>query len=180
MLTLLLRAWPSGWGVFEHDPNSRFTAWIPTETTNPDPHRMVCCWRAKGRGSSLSAHSRSVPFPLVHSFYQRLMERKPQTTIVDITAWQPWEMQRFQQLGVTLQNPVDLGLTGLVNLCRGRRVISIDTALIHLCAAMGHAADLLLPRFPDERWVELSQSSTQLRTTSQHSTVQLNSAPGLL
>ena len=53
-------------------------------------------------------------------------------------------------------NPVDLGLTGLVNLCRGSRVISIDTALIHLCAAMGHSADLLLPRFPDERWFELS------------------------
>ena len=143
-------------GLFEHDPASCFTAWISTKTTNPNPHRMVCCWRAEGRGSALSAHSRSVPFSLVHSYYQRLMEQEPETTIVDITAWQPWEKQRFQQLGITLQNPVALGLTGLVNLCLGRRVLSIDTALIHLCAAMGQAADLLLPHFPDERWVELS------------------------
>ena len=93
------QAWPSGLGVLEHDPTSRFTAWIQAETHTPDPHRMVCCWRAEGRGSSLSAHSRSVPFPLVHSFYQRLMEREPQTTIIDITAWQPWEIQRLQHLG---------------------------------------------------------------------------------
>lgn len=145
-------------GLFTHDPTSRFAAWIQAEmgAPNPDKHRMVCCWRAKGVGNSLSAHSRSVPFQLVHSYYQRLMELKPKTTVFDITAWQPWEMQRFQQLGITFQNPVSLGLAGLVNLCRGSRVISIDTALIHLCAAMGHTADLLLPLFPDERWVELS------------------------
>ena len=144
-------------GVFEHDPTSRFTAWIQAERSTPDPLKMVCCWRAVGQGSSLSTHSRSVPFPLVHNYYQSLLEREPQIKIVDITQWQPWEIQRFQQLGVTLQNPVALGLTGLVNLCRGSRVLSIDTALIHLCAAMGHAADLLLPRFPDERWFGLSK-----------------------
>ena len=86
------------------------------------------------------------------------MKQEPETAIVDITAWKPWEMQRLQHLGVILQNPVTVGLDGLANLCRGRRVISIDTALVHLCAAMGQAADLLLPRFPDERWVELSHS----------------------
>ena len=143
-------------GVFELDPTSHFTAWIPAETTISDPHRMVCCWRAEGQGNSLSAHSRSVPFPLVYRYYQRLMKRKPQTTIVDITAWHPWEKQRFQEIGVTLKNPVSLGLKGLVNLCQGCRILSIDTALIHLCAAMGKESDLLLPCFPDERWVELS------------------------
>ena len=143
-------------GVLDHDPTSRFKDWITAETSSSDPHRMVCCWRAEGQGSALSAHSRSVPFPLVHSYYQRLIEKEPQTTIIDITSWQPWEMRRLQHLGVILQNPVSLGLRGLANLCRGCRVLSIDTALIHLCAAMGQAADLLLPRFPDERWIELS------------------------
>ena len=142
-------------GVLEHDPTIRFTAWIQSEALTPDPHRVVCCWRAEGRGNLLSAHTRSVPFALVHSFYRRLIDQEPQTTIVDITAWQPWEKRRLQQMGVTLQNPISLGLKGLVNLCQGRRVLSIDTALVHLCAAMGHAADLLLPYFPDERWVEL-------------------------
>ena len=128
----------------------------PGQDDNVDPHRMVCCWRAKGEASSLSAHSRSVPFPLVLNFYQRLLEKEPQTIIVDITAWQPWEMQSFQQLGVRVKDPVALGLTGLVTLCKGCRILSIDTALTHLCAAMGHAVDLLLPLFPDERWVELT------------------------
>lgn len=143
-------------GVLEHDPTSRFTDWIHVKTVTSDPRRMVCCWRAKGQGSSLSAHSRSVPFQLVQNFYQRLMQRTPSTEIIDISAWQPWEMQRLHHLGVTTKNPVALGLTGLINLCGGSRVLSIDTALIHLCVAMGHAAELLLPRFPDERWVELS------------------------
>ena len=143
-------------GLFEHDPTSCFTAWIQNEAPSPKPNRLVCCWRAEGQGNPLSAHSRSVGFPLVHSFYQRLIKRNPQTTIIDITAWQPWEMQRFQQLGISLSNPLDLGLIGLVKLCRRSRVLSIDTALAHLCAAMGHAADVLLPHFPDERWVELS------------------------
>ena len=116
-----------------------------------------------GTGNLLSAHTRSVPFALVHSFYRRLIDQEPQTTIVDITAWQPWEKRRLQQMGVTLQNPISLGLKGLVNLCQGRRVLSIDTALIHLCAAMGHAADLLLPYFPDERWVELFHHQNNYR-----------------
>ena len=44
---------------------------------------------------------------------------------------------------------------------------------------MGHAADLLLPHFPDERWVELSNPQ---HSYGQHliSTVSLNSAHGLL
>lgn len=143
-------------GLFEHDPSSTYKAWIRTETNTPDPNCLVCCWRAEGQGSSLSAHTRSVPFHLVHNFYKRLIDREPKTKIVDITTWHPWEMHQFQRLGIDIQNPVTLGITGLVELCLNRRVISIDTALIHLCAAMGHAADLLLPRFPDERWVELA------------------------
>ena len=87
-------------GLLEHDPTSLFTSWIPPETTNPNPDRMVCCWRAEGQGNSLSAHSRSVPFPLVHSYYQRLIQLEPETTIVDISSWKQWEMKRFHQLGV--------------------------------------------------------------------------------
>ena len=143
-------------GVIEHDPNSHFTAWIEAKELPRDANRVLCCWRAEGRGSRFSAHNRSVPFPLVLSFYQRIKKREPEIKIVDITAWQEWETKRLQQLGVNLQNPVAIGMTGLVKLCKGSRVLSIDTALIHLCAAMGQKADLVLPLFPDERWVELS------------------------
>ena len=84
--------------------------------------------------------------------------------------------ERLQQMGVTIQNPVALGLKGLVNLCQGRRVLSIDTALVHLCAAMGQTADLLLPCFPDERWVELSNHQNNYgKNLSVHRSTQFGS-----
>ena len=41
------------------------------------------------------------------------------------------------------------------NAARVSRVMTIDTALVHLCAAAGHQADMLLSAFHDERWQEL-------------------------
>ena len=34
-------------------------------------------------------------------------------------------------------------------------MVTIDTALVHICAAAGQRAELLLNLFPDERWKEL-------------------------
>ena len=143
-------------GIFEHDPTCHYTAWIKAAKLTADPNRVLCCWRAEGRGSSLSAHSRSIPFHLIHNFYLRHIEKEPTIKFTDITKWRPWEAIQLQKLGVIIEDPIRLGLTGLVELCRGKRVFSIDTALIHLCAAMGHRAHLLLPHFPDERWFELN------------------------
>ena len=37
-----------------------------------------------------------------------------------------------------------------------RKVISIDTALVHLCAAVGKKVIVLLPKVSDERWKSIT------------------------
>jgi ADP-heptose:LPS heptosyltransferase len=58
-------------------------------------------------------------------------------------------------IGVQSHDPSKGDLADLAKLVRNSQVISIDTALAHLCAAMGYPATILLPVFADERWVEL-------------------------
>ncbi len=134
-------------------------AWISATVTKLDRHRLLCCWTAQGQGDRFSSWSRSVPFAAVLGLYQTLVARgwEPHT-IMDITAWKPWEAATLRRLGVQLVDPADgdvLGLAELAHSCS--EVISIDTALVHLCAAMGDSVHLLLPKFSDERWVELLQ-----------------------
>ena len=58
-------------------------------------------------------------------------------------------------MGVTVIDPRKGSLLDLIEKCQISRVMTIDTALAHLCAASGIEADLLLCLFPDERWQEL-------------------------
>ena len=51
-----------------------------------------------------------------------------------------------------------MGLNGLIRNCRNKNIITIDTALAHLCAVMGTKATMLLNYIPDERWKELHQT----------------------
>ena len=120
------------------------------------PKRLVCCWRAAGRDDRLSIHLRSLPYGLVQGFYQHLLSQGWQAEqIVDITAWKDWERSSLQSLGIRQHNPAEGDVQDLATLVAGAQVISIDTALVHLCAAMGQAVQLLLPLFADERWAEL-------------------------
>ena len=116
---------------------------------------LLCCWKAEGRGNAFSAHSRSVPFALVQEFYRSLLDQDPQVNIIDITDWKPWESAFLDAMNVNRVDPRRGRLFDLARIAHGRRVITIDTALAHLCAACGIAADVLLPRFHDERWFEL-------------------------
>jgi len=132
-----------------------FEPWIARSPT-PAPSRLVCCWQATGRDVPHSAWSRSVPFVLVEPFYRRLIAAgRPATTIVDLSLWKPWQAAALSILGIQCHNPTQGDLLDLVALIGGAEVITIDTALAHLCAAMGQRARVLLPRFPDERWIEL-------------------------
>ena len=54
-----------------------------------------------------------------------------------------------------LIDPRQGSLIDLIKQCQISQVITIDTALAHLCAASGIEANLLLSLFPDERWQEL-------------------------
>ena len=58
-------------------------------------------------------------------------------------------------MGVEVLDPRQGTLLGLAERCRVSQVVTIDTALVHLCAAAGQRANLLLSKFPDERWQEL-------------------------
>lgn len=135
-------------------PYGRFIG-ADNDNPPPAPRGLLCCWRAVGASDPLSAHSRSVPLSLVEAYYLRQRRQAPELPILDISHWQPWEAARLRALGIALQDPRAGGLEQLVRLTRARQVITIDTALAHLCAAMGHPAVVLLPRFADERWQEL-------------------------
>ena len=51
-------------------------------------------------------------------------------------------------MGVKVLDPRQGTLLDLAQHCRVSRVVTIDTALVHLCAAAGQRADLLLSAFP--------------------------------
>ena len=135
---------------------AHYQPWLPQKQSSQRKERqLLCCWRAEGAGDKMSAHSRSVPWALVQSLYENLQRQNPEIQIVDITSWTSWEAERLKQMGVAILDPRCGTLLHLAHHCRVSRVITIDTALVHLCAAAGQSADLLLSLFPDERWQEL-------------------------
>ena len=142
--------------ILAHSPETVFDSFLaPVSQAWLQHSGLLCCWKAEGRGNAFSAHSRSVPFALVRQFYGQLLCQCPRIEIVDITTWRPWERDALASLGVRCVDPCAGGLLNLAREACGRRVITIDTALAHLCAACALPADLLLPRFHDERWFEL-------------------------
>ena len=134
----------------------RYSSWITNKVGNQEASQgTLCSWKAKGENNSLSAYVRSVPFPLVLSFYKTMQHLHPGSTLIDISDWRSDEITVLQQIGVQCLNPRELGLQGLIQTCKNKKIITIDTALAHLCAAMGATAILLLNHIPDERWIEL-------------------------
>ena len=117
----------------------------------------TCCWKAKGEDNPLSAYVRSVPFSQVLGYYKTMQELDPKLTLVDISDWKTGETTILKKLGVKCLNPREMGIQGLIQTCRNKKIITIDTALAHLCAVMGTNATLLLNYIPDERWKELHQ-----------------------
>ena len=139
-------------------PNSKYCPWLPQKLARQKSKiSWLCCWRAEGAGDRLSAHSRSVPWVLAQRFYHQLQHLQPKSCIVDITNWREWEANQLVSMGIRILDPRQGTLLDLARRCQTSRVITIDTALVHLCAAAGQRADLLLCAFPDERWQELHQ-----------------------
>lgn len=137
-------------------PELAHSAWLQhRRTQQPATARVVACWRAQGNQDRFSAHSRSVTFATVQGFWRRLRSLRPELSLLDLTQWQPFEQAALQQLGVELHDPSQGDVAALVDLVAGATVISIDTALAHLCACMGQPAWVLLPLFADERWLSL-------------------------
>ena len=142
--------------LMEETNPSHYSAWIPSSKANQrDEHRYLCCWRAEGFGDKFSAHSRSVPWNIVQNFYHSLMHKDRKTCITDITDWKAWERERLKYMGINMINPRHKSILELIKQCRISHVVTIDTALAHLCAASGVQANILLSLFADERWEEL-------------------------
>ena len=139
-----------------HSESLHYCPWLMQKNANqPIDLNWLCCWRAEGSGDRYSAHSRSVPWVLVQKFYHRLRRLQPNSCVIDITNWTDREASQFRAMGINVLDPRRGTLLGLAERCRISRVVTIDTALVHLCAAAGQRADLLLSTFPDERWQEL-------------------------
>ncbi|WP_131592550.1 hypothetical protein [Synechococcus sp. BS55D] len=150
---MAMREW-----ICRHHGVIRFGAWIQVgHEANDKPKGTLCCWKAKGEDNLLSAYLRSVPFALVMDFYKKALAKDPKVELIDISDWTPHEKHQLKALGVQCRDPRAIGLKGLIQLCLPREIITIDTALAHLCAVMGKDTTLLLNHFPDERWVELHQ-----------------------
>ena len=145
---MALRGWIRDHAEINYSP------WLKPEAIEIQPQQWLCCWRAAGAGDRFSAHCRSMPFSLIIKFYRQLLSNSP-LTIIDLSDWQPWEKAQLSVIGVQSHDPSKGDLADLAELVRNSQVISIDTALAHLCAAMGYPATILLPVFADERWVEL-------------------------
>ena len=122
---------------------------------------ILCCWRTKpDRLNPFTSFSRSLPLRTVFSALEQ---------------WQPV----FEERGIRLQDLSDYtkdeqellqerfpfiefmrrevrSLTDTYELIvHCKHIISVDTSLTHLAAISGRQVHLLLPLFPDERWVEL-------------------------
>ena len=134
----------------------RYGKWILTtiekQKTKSD---ALFCWKARGEENLLSAYLRSVPFEDVATFYKKRQKLHPRAILLDISDWSKEETIILQNLGVQCINPRDIGLEGIISIFQYKEVITIDTALAHLCAVAGKNATLLLNYIPDERWVEL-------------------------
>ena len=120
--------------------------------------QIICCWRAKAAGEPLSCYARSVAFDEVYKFYQQISDT---TKIIDITYWNDLETNCLHNIGVRIEDPTQGDVLNLMHLCSdSKHVITIDTALAHLCAVSNIKAHLLLTLFPDERWTYLLRPKT--------------------
>ncbi len=136
----------------------RFDTWITNRLDTKTAERgNLYCWKAKGEGNLLSAYLRTVPFTLVFEYYKITKQLHPRLSLIDVSDWQSHEIELLQRIGVQCLNPRYMGLKKLAKACSSKQIITIDTALAHLCAVMGKNAKLILNKIPDERWRELHQ-----------------------
>lgn len=154
---LALRGW------IKDNSDATYTSWIESNNKLKESNKLVCCWKAEGSGDKFSAYCRSIPFKLVYEFYEFILSKRDYT-IQDISNWNRWERAKLISLGVKLLNPYTGNLLELSKAVEKAEVITIDTALAHLCAAMGHGAIVLLPKFADERWIEINNQGSSYAT----------------
>ena len=76
--------------------------------------------------------------------------------ILDISNWKDWESRQLRDDGINLYDPSIGDVKELTEkIKRANTIVTVDTALLHICAAMDRQCITLLPIYPDERWYKL-------------------------
>lgn len=159
--SMVIKEWDGKSGVY-------YNIFLASIDKLPTPHNFInlkerykggksllCCWRAAGVGDKFSIWMRSVNFDLIYKGYQEL-KKQDTLEIIDMTQWKPWEKKIIENMGIKTIDP-RLGdiydIADSVN--NASNIITVDTMLAHLCAAMNRKTEVLLPRNCDERWISL-------------------------
>lgn len=127
---------------------------------------ILACWRSKvDKNNKLSSYSRSIPFREIVANYQKLQKdpRNRNQIIYDISNYREEE-----EVIVKLNNPSVRLMRGKINNLLDTKqlmrncslIITVDTSLVHLAVASGRNVDLLLNKFPDERWQDLCEKGS--------------------
>ena len=123
--------------------------------------QILCCWRSKPDPvNPFTSFSRSLPLRTVFSVLEQWQPalEKGGIKLLDLSEYDEEEQQllqsRFPFLRLVRQDVQSLADTyGLIEQCE--HIVSVDTSLTHFAATSGRQVHLLLPLFPDERWIEL-------------------------
>ena len=123
--------------------------------------QILCCWRTKpDRLNPFTSFSRSLPlrtiFSLLEQWQPALKDRR--IRLMDLSEYTKEEQEllqeRFPFVQFVRRDIRSLSDSyELIGQCE--HIVSVDTSLTHLAATSGRQVHLLLPLFPDERWVEL-------------------------
>ena len=148
-----LRAWMN-WDL----KNIQHINWIKSNNSAESKKSFLFCWQAYGKADIFSSHCRSIKFNDVVYFYKLLKRDNELEDIIDISQWKMWEANILKKMGIKLYNTALGDLSDLSRLINDRNIITVDTALAHQCASLGKKAIVLLPKFPDERWIGLNQN----------------------
>ena len=131
------------------------------QTASTRGSQILCCWRTKSdRSNPFTSFSRSLPLRTVFSVleqWQPVFEVRG-IRLLDLSEYTKDEQallqERFPFVKFVRREVRSLADTyGLIEQCE--HIVSVDTSLTHLAAASCRHVHLLLPLFPDERWVEL-------------------------
>ena len=150
---MAMREW-----ICRHCGSIPYGTWIENKVDGQRVTRQFVLLESKGEDNPLSAHLRSVPIPLVLNYYKTMRHFGSAADLIDVSDWNLKETTALKELGVRCLNPRNLGLSGLINFCKDKQIITIDTALAHICAVMGKSHNFTFNHIPDERWVELHRT----------------------
>ena len=128
-------------------------------------NQLLCCWKADGKGDIISEWKRSVPFQEVLRLYKNIfIKYGASTSIIDISDWSDWEREILNKIGVIYYNPTSGDVLKLAETAiKSKYVVSIDTALAHICASYGKKCILMLPKFFDERWIKYMKKKSMYK-----------------